>query len=133
MKWRTTTRPNGQKDHRETVLGWDVWLPRLVSAIAVVGAVWGVADWCSSVKHDIAIDRAERAQADKDLPDKIAAAIAAASKTDGYVSRNEWLTDKQAQDEVIHQVARDLAHATTQLYRTNHLLEQQPAMAKEPR
>ena len=123
MKWKTTTRPNGERDHRETVWGWDVILPRIVSIVAILGALWACASWASAIQRDVATARAEQLAAAAALPDKIAAAIAANAALQGDVSRDEWMTDKQAQDAAIAAANKKLDIVIDRQFWTNRMLE----------
>jgi hypothetical protein len=132
MKWRTTTRPNGDPSHRETIWGFDVILPRIVSIVAILGALWAGASWCSSVTNSVATARAEQLAAAAALPDKIAAAIEANARVNGLVSRDEWMTDKQAQDAGTARIERKVDVLIERQYWTNSMLEKLPG-AKEPK
>ncbi len=132
MRWRTSTRPNGDREggKRETVWGWD-----MVSAIAAILGlgltilVGGFAAW-TSLNREVAEIRATQAAALNDLPDKIAAAIAANARAEGNVPRDEWQTDKNAQDVAVSRLDKKLDQLIDRQYRTNHLLEQMPGSGK---
>lgn len=94
-QWTTITRTNGKRDEnglpvREHVWGWDVILPRAVSILGIAAALWAGIAWCNSITYQIAVARSEQLSAAANLPDKIAAAIAANDKSSPYVTRIEW-------------------------------------------
>jgi len=104
MKWRTTTRPNGQPGHREQVAGWDVILPRIATIVSIlVGLGGGLAAYVNVVSTQ-AVILAKIEAAEKTLPATIAKTVAES----GLVSRGEWLTDKEAQDKQIFEGVQDL-------------------------
>jgi len=126
MNWRTQTRPNGKRDHREVVTGWAAWLGRAVSVLALLKLLWFASARVTSIENKLDSQALE-------LPDKIAAAIAANAKTDGYVSRDEWLTDKQAQDAAVSKLTGKVDVVIERQYRTNYLLEKLPGAKEKDR
>jgi len=95
MQWRTQTVPNHRDKHRDVVEGWDRWLPRIVGAVALIGTIWAASARVTSIENKLEAR-------DRELPDKIAAAIAANDKTSDHVTRWELDQYKQAQLEALN-------------------------------
>jgi hypothetical protein len=123
VKWRTTTRPNGDPQHRETVWGWDVILPRLVHLISVVALVWYVSAWCHAVRTDIDDARLQIARQPAVTKETIAAALAEHDIAAEAVTRAEWLEGERTRDAAVAHVADKVERLTESTYRLNFLLE----------
>jgi len=84
--WRTRSINHDPNDDREHVQGWDRLLPQIVSVTTVLGTLWAGISWANSLSTQMAVIRADQLN----VPDKIAAAIAADGKANPYVTRKEW-------------------------------------------
>jgi hypothetical protein len=132
-QWRSQTVPNHKDKHRDIVEGWDRWLPRIVAIVALVGSLWKASGWCSdviSVQKEI---KADVAAVKDGLHDKISTALAEHDLASEYVTRREWLTDKQAQDAAVGSINSKIDTLIDRQYRTNHLLESVHPTKETPR
>lgn len=92
LKWRTQTRTNGDKarEARDFVIGLDLIIP-FASLVGYLIA--------QRVTLGNQITALETQQAE--LPAIIAKQFSELQRSESYVTRAEWLTDKQTQDKVI--------------------------------
>lgn len=100
MKWRTQTRPNGQKDHRETLWGLDAVIPVLGLLAAVIAA------WVSLNREVSTLAAEQKAFHDEFIRDGDSVQRA----SEKYITKDTWEQDRERQDEALRDALAVLQH-----------------------
>jgi hypothetical protein len=100
VKWRTQTRPNGQKDHRETLWGLDAVIPVLGLLAAVIAA------WVSLNREVSTLAAEQKAFHDEFIRDGDSVQRA----SEKYITKDTWEQDRERQDEALRDALAVLQH-----------------------
>jgi len=123
MKFRTQTVPNGKRDHRDFMVGWDLIFGALGIAALVVAA------WVS-INREVAANAMRTQSIVDSIPDRIKAEIAANDKTANYLTRVEFDDYKTQRAEVVEtalaSIYRELSHISSGQIHNRSILEKLP-------